>query len=61
VRDIVAELFDLFGVQPRTRAALVATANRYNLVDERPVISSARVVLAARPSGRGGGDVMLWD
>jgi DNA-binding CsgD family transcriptional regulator len=29
VRDIVAELFDLYGVQPRTRAALVSTANRY--------------------------------
>ena len=30
VRDIVAELFDLYGVQPRTRAALVTTANRYD-------------------------------
>jgi DNA-binding CsgD family transcriptional regulator len=29
VRDIVAELFDIFAVQPRTRAALVSTASRY--------------------------------
>jgi|GEM_PF-3387414 len=36
VRDIVAELFDTFGVQPRTRAALVTTANRYERVNERP-------------------------
>ena len=36
VRDIVAELFDLFGVEPRTRAALVMTANRYRAIDEKP-------------------------
>ena len=35
VRDIVAELFDLFEVQPRTRAALITTANRYEPVAER--------------------------
>jgi DNA-binding CsgD family transcriptional regulator len=29
VRDIVAELFDIFAVQTRTRAALVAIADRY--------------------------------
>jgi DNA-binding CsgD family transcriptional regulator len=34
VRDIVAELFDLFGVQPRTRAALVTTAHRYEPINE---------------------------
>jgi DNA-binding CsgD family transcriptional regulator len=35
VRDIVAELFDLFSVEPRTRAALVMTANRYRAIDEK--------------------------
>jgi DNA-binding CsgD family transcriptional regulator len=34
VRDIVAELFDIFAVQPRTRAALVATANQYEPMDK---------------------------
>ena len=32
VRDIVAELFAVFGVQHRTRAALVAAANGHDLV-----------------------------
>lgn len=36
VRDIVAELFDIFGVEPRTRAALVTTSNRHERVNERP-------------------------
>jgi DNA-binding CsgD family transcriptional regulator len=34
VRDIVAELFDIFAVQPRTRAALVSAANRYEPMDK---------------------------
>ena len=34
VRDIVAELFDLFEVEPRTRAALVSTAHRYEAEKE---------------------------
>ncbi len=35
VRDIVAELFDLFEVQPRTRAVLVTIANHHDVVTER--------------------------
>jgi hypothetical protein len=32
VRDIVAELFAVFGVERRTRAALVATAHGHDRV-----------------------------
>ncbi len=48
VRDIVAELFDIFGVQPRTRAALVAVANRYDFGQHRPGRVGARL---GRPIG----------